>query len=282
MPEVGIIVDSTSCLPPELVRQYEIGVIPCAFTIDGKSYLDVDLTSEEFWRLFCSAQTITTSGVSPQVFAEMYAESGRKVDSIVCLTVSAAFSAINRIAQQAAETARSDNPRLTIEVVDSKTSAGALGFIALEAARAAAQGRSLPEVLQVTRDMISRAKYITVYKTLKYLIKGGRFPATAKESELENVRLFIGQVSGTGVNEDLGKAMGDQRAFVRLVDMVKDYTDVTRPLHVMVHYSDKIEEGERLKEMITRKYNCTELYMTPYTPVMACHTGPVVALAFYS
>ena len=68
----------------------------------------------------------------------------------------------------------------------------------------------------------------------------------------------------------------------KLVDMVADYIDPGRPLHMMVHYTTNIADGEQLKRMITAKYNCAELYLTPYTPVMAAHTGPVMSLAFYS
>ena len=41
-------------------------------------------------------------------------------------------------------------------------------------------------------------------------------------------------------------------------------------------------DGENLKNMVAAKYNCAELYMSAYTPVMAAATGPVLALSFYS
>jgi len=62
----------------------------------------------------------------------------------------------------------------------------------------------------------------------------------------------------------------------------KDYIDVTKPVHLMVHYSESIEDGEELKSMVTSRYNCMELYMTELTPVMSCHTGPMCGLSFYS
>jgi fatty acid-binding protein DegV len=68
----------------------------------------------------------------------------------------------------------------------------------------------------------------------------------------------------------------------KLVELMKEHTDTTKPLHVMVHYTDGIVAGEHLKELVTSKYNCVEVHLTPYTPVMASQTGPVIAVSFYS
>jgi hypothetical protein len=43
--------------------------------------------------------------------------------------------------------------------------------------------------------------------------------------------------------------------------MIKEYTDTTADLHVMVHYSDQISDGENLREMVTSKYKVKELYL---------------------
>jgi len=42
------------------------------------------------------------------------------------------------------------------------------------------------------------------------------------------------------------------------------------------------EDGEKLRDLVTSQLQCVEAYLTPYTPVMAGHTGPVVAMSFYS
>jgi hypothetical protein len=34
--------------------------------------------------------------------------------------------------------------------------------------------------------------------------------------------------------------------------------------------------------IVAEKYNCTELYLSAFTPVMAAATGPVLAISFYS
>ena len=80
------------------------------------------------------------------------------------------LSATHEAAVQGAETIKSENPNINIEIVDSKTATGALGFVVLEAARAAKAGKSLADVVQVVQDMLSRVKFFMSPDTLKYLI----------------------------------------------------------------------------------------------------------------
>jgi DegV family protein with EDD domain len=284
MSKVGIITDSTSCLPDDLRSQYNIGLVPTGLVVDGKVYLDqVGITAARFWQLFKETTSpITTAAISPGEFLAKFEEVGKTSENLVCILVSKALTASHQAAYTARDMVKRRNPKLNIQIVDSKNSTGALGYIVLEAARAAQQDKSLEEVMQVVNDMIPRVKYVAMLDTLKYLIRLGRAPKDAEAAESMGVKPFIGMVKGTGLVENLGGMPGKEKAMARLVDMIKEYTDASKPLHVMVHYADQIADGERLRDMVTSQYKVKELYMTPYTPVMACHTGPVLCIAFYA
>ncbi len=284
MSEVGIVTDSTNCLPAELIKEYGIRVAPVHLIIEGRDYRDqVDITPTEFWKIFRTSKEMwTTSAVSPGDFANAFTELAKSTDSTVCIVVSKALSATHESAVQAGEMVRAENPNLNIEIIDSKTSTGALGFVVLEAARAARAGKSLAEVVQVVQDMISRVKFFFAPDTLKYLIKIGRAPKTAIIGELLQVKPIIGMVNGTGLIENLGRVRTKRKAMVKIADMIKEHIDTKKPVRVMVHYSDRIEDGEQLREMVTFRYNCAEVYLTEFTPVMASAMGPVVGLSFYS
>jgi DegV family protein with EDD domain len=283
MARVGIVTDSTSCLPSELVKKYDIRIAPVGLVIDGKAYLDTELSNDEFWKLFYAAKELpTTNATTPGDFANIFTDLAKSTDSIVCIVVSKVLSATHEAAVQATKIVQEEHPNLKIEIIDSRTSTGALGFIVLEAARAAEAGKSMVEVVKVIRNMIPRVKFVVGMNTLKYLIKIGRAPKTAIIGEMLQVKPIIGIVSGTGLVENLGGARTKQKAMLKLVDMLKEYVDVSKPLHFMVHYTDGTADAEALKKMVSSRFNCEELYLSPYTPVMASATGPVVALSFYS
>jgi DegV family protein with EDD domain len=284
MPRVGIVIDSASCMPPELIKEYDIHIAPVHLTMDGKDYRDqIDITPAEFWKIFKDSKEMpTTSGVGPADFASAFSELAKSTDSIVCIVVSKVLSATYSAAEQAREMVREEYPNLSIEIFDSKRSVGAQSLIALEAARAAQAGKSLGEVTQVAQDMIPRVKYFLALDTLKYLMKIGRAPKTGMIGELLNVKPIVGMVKDTGVMDNLGRERGKQKALRKIVDMISEHTDISKPLHVIVHYSDNIEDGEQVREMVTAKHNCAEVYMSELSPVVVTATGPMVGLAFYS
>jgi len=283
MAKVGIVTDTTSCLPPELVKKLDIRVAPVGLVIGGQHYKDTELTNEEFWRLFYAANgASSTAAASPGDFASIFEELSQSSDSIVCIVVSKALSATLEAATQGKKLVQEKNPRVNIEVVDSRTSAGALGFIVLEAARAARAGKSLKEVVQVANDMIPRVKFITAMDTLKYLIRTGRAPKTAVIGDLLGVKPIIGMVSNTGLVENLGRVRGKQKALAKIAELARQHIEPGKKVHAMFHYTDGVAAGETLRDIVTAQVDCDEVYLTPYTPVMASATGPVVALAFYT
>ncbi len=130
--------------------------------------------------------------------------------------------------------------------------------------------------------MIPRVKCTIGLDTLKYLIRIGRAPKAAMIGEMLQVKPIVGMVHGTGVVESLGRVRTKRKAMLKMVDMVKEQVDINKPVHFIVHYTDGIADGDELKDMVTSRFNCVEVYLTPFTPVMASATGPVVALSFYS
>ena len=48
-------------------------------------------------------------------------------------------------------------------------------------------------------------------------------------------------------------------------------------------HADALDKAEVLRNQILSRFNCTELFITEFTPVMGAHTGPgVIGVAFYS
>ncbi len=284
MSKVRIITDSTNCLPPELIEKHSISMVPVNLVIDGKVYRDcIDITLEDICKRFQNSEKqLTTAAVSPGDFINTFTELGKTTDSIVCILVSKSLTATHESAYQARRLIRPSQPNLNIEIIDSKTSAGALGFVVLEAARAAEQNKSLEEIISISRDMISRVIYLAALDTLKYLINTGRAPRFTAIGEILNVKPIIGFVDDTGLIEVVARVRGKHRSMVKIVDLIDKYIDTDRPIHAMVNYSDGIKAGEELRDLIATRYDCAEIYLAPYSPVMVSATGPMVGISFYS
>ena len=282
MANVGIVTDSIACLPPEIIKEYDIRTIPVALNINGKPYRDgVDIEPEGFWKMFGEVKEFTTGAPALSEYTEIISDLAKTSDGIVGIFVSKALSAIGEAAVQAVDLMKKEDPDLNIEIVDSRTAAGAQGFLVEEAAKAAKEGKSVSEVVQIVQDNIPKAKFTTAMETLKYLIKSGRAPKTAYMGELFQVKPIIGMLNNTGEVENLGRARGWDKAQAKLLDIIAENIGSSQNVRFNVHYTNSIDEGEKLKQMVVDKFNPSDIYFTPYTPVMAGHTGPVMAVYFY-
>jgi DegV family protein with EDD domain len=274
MAKIGILTDTTNC----------IKVVPVSLILDNKPYRDqFEITPAEFWEKFKKLKKLpTTSAPTPAEFETAFDEMSRSVDHIICILVSRILSATQTSALSAKNSFLEEKSGIKIEIIDSKCAAGAMGFLVLEAARAAERGAGFEEIIQLVHSILPRVTYLTALETMKYLIKGGRAPRMALLGDLMGVRPIITNNKETGEVSSIGRGQGKQKTMAKLVDIVADYIEPNKPLHMMVHFTTNLQDGEKLREMVAARYKCEELYMTPYTPVMAVHTGPVISLGFYS
>ena len=225
----------------------------------------------------------TTTAAGPADFINVFQELGKSSDNILCILVSKALTATQESAYLARKIVRSEiNPDLNIEIIDSRSSAGALGFMVLEAARAAKAGKSPEEIKRVVQDISSRVVYLSSIDTLKYLIRTGRAFRGASLGDSINIKPIIGFIDDSGYIEVVARVRGKEKAIPKLVDMIKDYADIKKPLHIIFHYSNCKEDAERLQKLVTARYSCSEIYLTEFSPVMVSTTGPMCGMAFYS
>lgn len=283
-PNVRIVTDSTCCLPPDFIEEYDISILPVGLVIDGVVYHDnINITlSEICQRLESLEEQPSTAAVNPGEFVEVFSKLAEVTENIVCILVSKALTATQESAYQAKRMIRAKHPNLNIEIIDSKTSAGALGFIVAEAGRAAKQGKSMKDVIDTTQDLTSRVVYLATLETLKYLINIGRAPSSTVLGEKLDIKPIIGFVDDTGLVEVVARVRNKKRSMAKMVDLIDKYIETKPSINVMVHYSTDPEDGEELKKMITARYNCQEMIVTPYSPVMVSATGPMVGVSFYS
>ncbi len=181
MPKVAIVTDSLTCLTRELVEQYGIRIVPLSFYFGDKIYRDgVDITPSQAYELFLKdPEAFKTSPASPTKFFEAYRELSKQAKDILCITLSSKLSTEYDMARVAREQAKSELPQTSIEVLDSQTVTAAEGFVALVAARAAAEGKGLAEVVKVAEEMRGRATFIILLDTIRHVYRTGRIPKIA-------------------------------------------------------------------------------------------------------
>ena len=152
---LAIIVDSSCCLPPNLLEETGVIVVPHQLIADGQVYRDgIDLNTSDFYRMqSVNGAFITTSGPNPQAFLEAFRSAAQESQKILCITLSPRFSPVTYdSAKIAARLASEEQPDLEVHVLDSRAVAGSQGFVALEAIRASPTTPCVPGYPQVPRS----------------------------------------------------------------------------------------------------------------------------------
>jgi DegV family protein with EDD domain len=285
MIKVGIITDSTACIPEELVAKYNIGVVPLQIIFEGKSYLDgIDMSPSEVYRIMRQQENLpTTSTPSAGDFLEAYRRLSEQAESLLCITLTSQQSKIYDTALVAKEMAKETLTNTAIEVLDSRSVGGALGLIVLEAARAASQGADMAQVTEVARGMMPRVHFIAMLDTLFYLARTGRTGrAAAWAGSLLKIKPILEHTTSTGVTMPVARPRTKTKAVKQLMEIMAERVGDS-PVHVIAHHADELEDGEKLKAEIASRFNCVELYLTEFTPGMGVHCGPgVLAITFYT
>ena len=281
MQKVAVVTDTIACLPRELVEQYGIEIIPLNFYVGDKLYREwVDVTPSEAYELFLQdPESFKTSAAPPEDCLKAFREASQRARNILCITVSVKLSTVYNVAQEAKELARAELPRTSIEVLDSRTATPAEGFVALAAARAAATGKDLDEVMGAAEEMRDKVDCILLLDTIRHVYRSGRIPKIASQvGSILNIRPIL-TVSGTV--HFLSAVRNRKHGIEHILQIVRDKVG-KRPVHIAVTHAYARDEAEKLKERVADEFNCVELWLAEFSPIMgyACGTG-TIGLAFH-
>jgi len=284
--KVAVITDSTCCLPTELVEKYDISLVPIYIVYRDKSYRDgVDISPGEVYQIMRRRKDLpTTSTLSAGDFLSAFRQASQKAESIVCITLTSLQSKVFEAATVAKEQAKEVMPNTAIEVIDSRAVAGALGFVVLEAARAASQGAELPQVVNAARNIMGKEVcLLAMVDTLYYLARTGRIArAAAWAGSLLDMKPVLEHTPVVGETMPVARPRTKAKAVQIMLKLMAERVG-NRTVHVIAHHADELEDGEKLKAEIGARFKCAELYLTEFTPAMGIHAGPgVLAISFYA
>ncbi len=283
MSETAIIVDSIACIPGDRLDDLRISMVPANILFNGSVYRDViDLTSAQAYRFIDEAPEFwKSSAASPEDFAATYRELSAGYRNILVITISAKLTMFYDSASAAREIVQRELPSTRIEVLDSETAAAAEGLIALAAARAAKEGKTFEEVMAIAREVRERVRFIGLLETIRHVYRTGRIPKLASRIG-SSLSLKPILTDGDGVIRFAGAARTKRSGVEKMLSMMGEHAGHSDPIHIAVMHADAVEEARMLRDRVAAEFNCVELFVTDFSPIMAYATGRgTLALAFY-
>jgi DegV family protein with EDD domain len=251
---------------------------------DGKTFRDgVDITPAQFYEILSTSREMpTTSAPPPEVYVAAYGRLADEGKEILVICPSHKLTHVYESASIAAHLVREKNADINIEILDSGTAAAAQGFVALDAARAAQSSASLSQVLEITRDTMKKVHVIVFLDTLDYLARSGRIASIlARVNALLKIKPMIElKPLGAGV-VPIDRVRTRSKAMERLIKIIERRVD-GKPMNIAVQHTNCLEEAIRLERYLKAQFNCKDIFVQDFTPVMGLHTGPgLIGVAYY-
>jgi DegV family protein with EDD domain len=170
---IGIVTDSTCDIPPETAAELGIVVVPAYVNIGEESYLDgVELSRADFYECLPSySSPPTTAAPPPGAFTSAYDQlADQGVTEILSIHVASSLSGMLNAARLGAQ----DATGVQVTLFDSQQLTMGLGLLAISAAKQAAAGNTMAEIVALLDDLVTRTYILGVLDTLTYLRRSGR------------------------------------------------------------------------------------------------------------
>lgn len=278
MSKVAVVTDSTAYLPKDLVEKYAMTVVPLTVIWGEETYRDdIDITPTQFYTRLETADVMpTTSQATIQDFKDAYERLHSEGYEILSVLISSKLSGTISSAEQAYKMV----PDATIEIFDSETTAMALGFQALAAARAAAEGADLAACKAVAADVRNRSGVIFAVDTLEFLHRGGRIGGAARFLGTALKLKPLLEVTN-GVIEPVDKVRTKRKAHERLIEVIGERVAGKKNIRLATIHANSSEDANRVLDDASAQMSAVEAIRSEVSPVIGTHVGPgTVGLAY--
>jgi DegV family protein with EDD domain len=280
MSKIAIVTDSTSFIPPDLLKKHNITMIPQVLIWGEQTYQDgVDIQPSEFYTKLKSAKSMpSTSQVSPATMQATFQPLVDQGFEVVGLFVSSRLSGTMQSATQAKELMGAAGAKVSI--VDSYATSMSLGLIVLAAARAAEGGANLTDTISIADKAKNNSGLFFAVDTLEFLHRGGRIGGAQR---------FIGSALNLkpilalkeGKVEGVERIRTKSKAHDRVLELIAEQVAGKPNIRLATLHANAGEDAKALLDRAAQQLGAVETIFAEVSPVVGTHTGPgTVGLAY--
>lgn len=270
---IAFVTDSTAYIPDDLVKQYAITVAPQMLIWGDETFRDgVDIQPDQFYARLKNTKVMpTTAQVPVMTMQEIFQRLVDQGHDVLGTFISAKLSGTMQSCLQAREALGPAASKIVL--VDSDTTAMAMGYMLLTAARAAGQGASLEECKQLIEKGRDHVGVYFAVDTLEFLHRGGRIGGAQR---------FVGTALNLkpilqlkdGHVEAIERVRTKSKAVDRLLELVTDDVKGKSNVRLATLHANAEPEARALLERAAKELNAVETVLSSVSPVVGVHAGP--------
>lgn len=266
--KVFVVTDSTSDIPAHFREELGIEVVPLSINFENETLLDgVDISPEQYVERLRTVEKLpSTAQPTVDQFQTAYQKGLDAGLDVICITISTGLSGTFNSASLAAEQLAPER----IRVVDSLAASTALGWVAVEAARAAQGGASLAEVVEVAERNREKVHFLALLQTLDYVYKGGRIGrAGHMVGSALGIKPILGLEEGTVVPVERVRTW--KKALNRMIEVASSRGKL---LDVAVLHTDNLPEAQRVVDELKTRFPDADYEIVFAGTTIATYAGP--------
>jgi DegV family protein with EDD domain len=202
-------------------------------------------------------------------FKQVYEDlADRGASEILSIHISISLSATVDVAR----TAANETKKVPVTVLDSQQLSLGTGFLVLSAAEAAAEGKSMDEIVSMLNEQTSRTYVIAALDTLEYLKRSGRMNAVvARLGSVLKIKPILIMHDGEPTGE---RVRTRERALARLIEFIGELGPLEELALVHTNAAQEAKElFQRSKHLFA---NQEEPLSVDVTPALGTNIGPGV------
>jgi DegV family protein with EDD domain len=268
---VTIVADTTASLPKTRYPELGIPLLPQIIIFGDKEYRDdTELDTAAFLQKLRSSTILPkTAAPAPALYHPIYQKGIENGGSVVVIVPSAELSGTFRSATVAAE----EFPNTDIRVIDTRTVAGGLGSIVLQAHTWSQQGLSAQDIETKVRNLAKREHVYFLVDTLEYLHKGGRIGgAQALLGSILQVKPILTLKNGKAEPADSQRTK--KKALAKLIEIVGVDCPRDPSALLSVSHCDAEPEAQDLKDQLETTLGIKNIPIYELPPAIVVHAGP--------
>lgn len=271
--KIGIVTGSVAGLPPSLIKEYGIRVIPFPIILGREALRDgVDIQPKEFLEKVKKSKEFPKTAALPiGELADAYEAFMKEGKVVLSMHMSSGLSIATHDSAQKAKEMVSETE---VEIFDTEQIIGGIQLIVLEAARAIREGKSKEEVLKVARKARENTNLLCALPDLEYLYRGGRI-GKAKVL-MGSLMKVIPIIAAKNVITPIGKGRSPNQANEKMVGTIKSDMESrgAKRIKCIIEHADNEEAARELKKMVEENFHPEEVILRGTGCCGIVHTGP--------
>lgn len=280
---VKILTDSACDLPEEIIKKYNIEVLPIILIKDDKEYLDkITIKPEKVYEDMRNGESYKTAQISANSFKEKFSEYGTRDESVIYISFSSGLSGTYQTSMIVKDMVAEQYPNLDLDIIDTKAASLGFGLIVLYAAKLAKKDKDKEEILKAIEFYKENMEHIFTVDDIEYLFRGGRVTRTqAFVGGLLNIKPVLHVDDGKLI--PLEKVRGKTKVYKKILEIMEDrskHANLKEQI-IGISHGDDLEAALKLKKLIYERFGAETFLINMIGGSIGAHSGPGTLALFF-